>query len=638
MRANPSDDIPVPPSDHFDIAILTIIPVEFRAVRQALKIDSQQQRRRVDGTIFYEATIYSRLLQRNLRVIVGCDVDASQSQASAMTMKIINHFDPAMIVLVGIGAGMRSSLKIGEVVVPRRIADLTTTVQTATGELPRPDIIPWPHAVSQMMPGFELDLQKYHARCRELFGPQIIAPVGQETEFDEQVTFTPTTRDYVIGSADVLRKDASEFDRLRRIHEAIRAADMESAGFIKACAAGLHPRPWLVVRGISDFGDQFKHDRFHSLASCAAAAWLTFFLEDGFDLDNLRPGKPPSPPVPPPAPGGASVQGGRSLTASVVEAHLERLSGPLTQDRLQDLNAVRETWRTALNKNVLTQVRALKARADWALIEPQARAKVLRFEASVVLAVEKDIVAAKAIAKEAEDTDRTTNLETLNTLIVYHERGARAALEGLAAPTSLDSWNLRLGLLAENDAWNNVLDESSRPPPGVESNAETHRLRALAYLARAELAQAHTEIEHALSQNPLWFYVRAAAARIDYYESLSAPLFARASKKWPEPTDPTLVRRDAAARAAVRRAEATLSSLLSVAGLDGATRRDLEGWRLACLANDPERRNDAQAYCQTLLESDPTHPAGLAWGAARNYISDFGGSIDALYAELLPKK
>src|SRR5678815_5487340 len=44
--------------------------------------------------------------------------------------------------------------------------------------------------------------------------------------------------------------------------------------------------PWLIIRGISDFGDGLKDDRFHAFASCAAAAVLYDFIAHGLHLDT----------------------------------------------------------------------------------------------------------------------------------------------------------------------------------------------------------------------------------------------------------------------------------------------------------------------------------------------------------------
>jgi hypothetical protein len=45
-----------------------------------------------------------------------------------------------------------------------------------------------------------------------------------------------------------------------------------------------------VIRGISDFGDEFKDDRFHKFASQAAAAVLADFIEHGLKLSGSHPG------------------------------------------------------------------------------------------------------------------------------------------------------------------------------------------------------------------------------------------------------------------------------------------------------------------------------------------------------------
>ncbi len=57
---------------------------------------------------------------------------------------------------------------------------------------------------------------------------------------------------------------------------------MEAAGFVEACRR--HDVNWFVFRGVSDFGDQFKDDRFHEFAARAAAAVMADFIEHGLDI------------------------------------------------------------------------------------------------------------------------------------------------------------------------------------------------------------------------------------------------------------------------------------------------------------------------------------------------------------------
>jgi hypothetical protein len=52
---------------------------------------------------------------------------------------------------------------------------------------------------------------------------------------------------------------------------------------------------------------------------------------------------------------------------------------------------------------------------------------------------------------------------------------------------------------------------------------------------------------------------------------------------------------------------------------DADDRQRYEAWLLACLANDSERQEEAVAYCQRLLERDPSHHRALLWAVARSF-------------------
>lgn len=86
---------------------------------------------------------------------------------------------------------------------------------------------------------------------------------------------TPAVHRGAIGSGDVLLRDAALRDDLARRHRII-AFDMEAAGV--ATAAGLHSREWFMVRGVSDFADNHKDDRWQGYAAAAAASYLRALL------------------------------------------------------------------------------------------------------------------------------------------------------------------------------------------------------------------------------------------------------------------------------------------------------------------------------------------------------------------------
>ncbi|MDI6103336.1 hypothetical protein QLQ12_32480 [Actinoplanes sp. NEAU-A12] len=79
-----------------------------------------------------------------------------------------------------------------------------------------------------------------------------------------------------VGSADLLLRDRVFRDGLAREHRLL-AFEMEGAGL--AIGSHLGGRPWYMVRGVADHGDDAtKNDLWHPYASLAAAAYLRAVL------------------------------------------------------------------------------------------------------------------------------------------------------------------------------------------------------------------------------------------------------------------------------------------------------------------------------------------------------------------------
>ena len=631
----------MPSRPPIDAAIITVIGVEMEAVKSALGINNRE-RIHDSGVIYFEAKIYSQLHDRELTLIVTCIGEASQAAASARATRVIADYGPALIILVGIAAGMRDKMRIGDVIVPRTVADFRVTEVRADGSVARPVITDCTTPVKQMMANYELNKREYHERCRTLFGPPIRPPAGKEAEYEKHVTFTPKVADNAIATADNLLRSPTAFDPFIAIHPSIRAAEMEAGGLITACNGHHPPSVWMVVRGISDFGDEFKDDEFHRLASCAAAMWVKCFLENGLDIETIRPlavlpvtVMAHTEPVlaPEVGMGRPGIQLPPVITG-LISTQIERLATSNTSDRQRDLEDIREEWRISPGESVVERLRALKTREDWPLIGGEIRAKILRFEASLTLSLSKDVAKAEALRAEALQLDPDLNTEALDALIAF-QTDPNVALERLSVPVTPEGWNLRLGILAARGEWTLLFNESENPPGTASPDPETRRLRAIALLHMGRLKDARAELALALEKNAKWFHLRFLDAVLAYFESLSEPLFLATDKNWPEPADPTLVNRDRGTLDNLARAERILKDLVAIPGLDIQLRQEIEGWHLACLGNNPERQNEARTYCSALLEINPTHHVALAWAMARGYATDLTSSIDALFTEFL---
>ncbi|HRI71740.1 MAG TPA: protein kinase, partial [Polyangium sp.] len=268
-----------------DVVILTVIPCELQAVLNTLALSNRWTEEM--GTVYYRGTVHSALSGRALQVAATCIGHAGNSAETAAVCNAIAQWQPQAVLLVGIAAGLRDRLRLGRVVLSDRvIAYEHAAVLDRSGsshQQPRPEGSRLPHMMVQQLASYE----PKSARLTERFlrAGRRFPSVGSD-ESDKVATSIQVTR-ATIASGEKLLRDAQKLEEIRDLHGKIEAFDMESAGMVEACDRD-HV-PWLVIRGISDFGDAQKDDRFQDFAARSAAAVLADFLAHGWDLPPANP-------------------------------------------------------------------------------------------------------------------------------------------------------------------------------------------------------------------------------------------------------------------------------------------------------------------------------------------------------------
>lgn len=270
------------PRRQIDVGLITVIGPELNAVLDLVRQYSNPELEHANGSTYWRAHLYSRLLQRDLSISIHCIGSPGNAAAAIATERLINLKDPRFVCLVGISAGRRGATKMGDVVIPRAVVDYTLRVALKGREAARPTILDLPYGVSQMIRAWRQESDQWRSRCRE-------ALASRHVVVRELDSFSLTVHEAAIASGDILLRDGDVLERLRnQIHEQIRVGEMEAGGFVRTCNSRAVPLPWLVVRGVSDYGDAAKDDSFHQLASYSAASFLIDFLETGLDLRNLE--------------------------------------------------------------------------------------------------------------------------------------------------------------------------------------------------------------------------------------------------------------------------------------------------------------------------------------------------------------
>lgn len=279
------EQLPGPGLERAHIGILTVIPVELRAVQTAFQIDRNLHLTTQSGTIYwlFKHNIIHR--EQEIAIALGCIGEAGNYDAAAATTRMIETLKPKAMLLVGIAAGMRGKTKIGDTVLAERVVgwEFGSINADSNGGLPRtiarPEIDKPSHRMIQMLNAYDESVAQQNAtRLFAKLGWEF--PVGRvgDNEWVSNVADQISIRKATIASGEKLLRDPGKLISLREnIHGKIEVGEMEGSGFSKACAAG--QVEWMVVRGISDLGDHLKDDRFHEFASRTAAAVAVGFVE-----------------------------------------------------------------------------------------------------------------------------------------------------------------------------------------------------------------------------------------------------------------------------------------------------------------------------------------------------------------------
>jgi tetratricopeptide (TPR) repeat protein len=311
-------------------------------------------------------------------------------------------------------------------------------------------------------------------------------------------------------------------------------------------------------------------------------------------------------------------------------ARVERLSSELSRTVAAQLEQIRECYREGRRREAYERVQTLRQEESWDILESSLQARILRILATYALNLDGDASLARDLADMARSLDPSSDDTVFRTLLKYHTEGAESALREVGHPGTLDTINLEVSLLLLGlGKTDEALAKLANLPQGLEPNAETRRLHALALLTKGDLAGARTHIQLALDERPKWEDIRIAGAIINYFSALAPTVIPNHIVPWPPPVDWSFVRRDNQSLERLRQAKSEFETLTIHTNND-EDRKLFEVWCLACLANDPDRQTEAQEFCRHLLEQVPINHRVVVWAVARNYAVDLQVSEKAL--------
>ncbi len=211
--------------------ILTALPVEQKAVRAHLLDSREDQHRR--GTIYERGYIAG--VGGTWEVLLA-EIGAGDSSAAHECERAIQHFDPAVVLFVGVAGGIKD-VALGDVVAATEVHQYEAGKAMEVFQT-RP---------TQHQSAYEL-VQRARAEARtDRWRARLPA---------EESTPMPSVHVAPIAAGEkvVADKRSDVYKLLRRSYGQVVAVEMEGYGFLRAAYANAQVRA-LVVRGISDLID-----------------------------------------------------------------------------------------------------------------------------------------------------------------------------------------------------------------------------------------------------------------------------------------------------------------------------------------------------------------------------------------------
>lgn len=277
------EEVTVDSKKHFNVCILTIKSNELNSVKIAFDIDlNKDEDFEIDGLRCWEVSVYNKFYRKELKVLITCVTKTRGINCANACHSIFYNHNVDVAFLVGMAAGNKKVVKIGDTVSAQTVFDYEGGSLVSDGLLPK--IEPYklkPKNYMDLAGYFKPESMDWHNYFQDCLGK-----LSEIEEIpDESKEISPKFYVGVLFAGEKSIADGKTMDDLRdRFHKDGFVLDMEGSGFCSACEH--HNIPWFIFRGITDYGYPNKPsmDKWQSVASLSAATSIKLFLLKDFRI------------------------------------------------------------------------------------------------------------------------------------------------------------------------------------------------------------------------------------------------------------------------------------------------------------------------------------------------------------------
>ena len=250
-----------------DCALVTALPAELDRLlfhfRHAKKVADKGR----NGQVFFETISPS-----GLALVGATAMGVGQLNAAALVRDVIELYSPKKLILVGISGGLDRKIPLGDVVVSSQIVDYEIAKIGPNGPEIRWSVYQPDAALLNKVNAFNDD------RWTQYIGTPRPGAHG---------SILPHMHMGLYLSGNKIIADETTAGKIKAFWQRAAAIEMEAAGIAAMLRQINDPPGFIVIKGICDYADSKKNDKWQSYAADAAASFAYSFVAEQLTPNDL---------------------------------------------------------------------------------------------------------------------------------------------------------------------------------------------------------------------------------------------------------------------------------------------------------------------------------------------------------------
>jgi nucleoside phosphorylase len=252
----------------FDVGIIIALKEEFRVFYDYIKDDFKVITDDKTKARFYSC-IYRTETSKPYNCLITFVGGIGEKRATLRTQRILHKYSPKLLILIGISAGISSDVQLGDIVIPTQVDSYLDNNKTTPdnsrksfkinfgGEVYRPssDLIRSVENIEFEHNAKYIEWQKSSAK---ILDDVFLSNKVDKTKYKDVIRDHPIIVEQHTASGPSLSSSEKFIEWVKGRDRKYVALDMESGGFLAAIDEEKDPVHSLIIRGISDYGDERK--------------------------------------------------------------------------------------------------------------------------------------------------------------------------------------------------------------------------------------------------------------------------------------------------------------------------------------------------------------------------------------------